>query len=136
MDDPWHRVAVVRRKIDRVGSVPLHPITPICTVFMRYPCGHGLGQKYRAQGEAIAKDRLLIAFRLRLRNRIPQGRGFARSVKASEKRKRHTSADVHPDLVEQARVEVDRRPTPIEPEKFDLEDSEVAELSTEAANGI
>ena len=136
MDDPWHRVAVIRSKIDGMGGVLLHPGTPICMIPWRYPCGHGLSKKYRAQGEAVAKDRFLIVLRLRLRNSFAQGCRFTRSIKAGEKRKRHTSADVHPDLIKQARVEVDCRPTPIEPEKFDLKDSEVAELSTEAANGI
>ena len=136
MDNPWHRVAVVRGKIDGVGGVLLHPGTPICTILMRYPSGHGLSKKYRAQSEAVAKDRLFIVLRLRLRNCIAQGCGLTRGVEAGKKRKRHTPADVHPDLIKQAWVEVDCRPTPIEPEKFNLENSEVSKLSTEAANGI
>src|SRR5258706_7764294 len=136
MDDPRNRVAVVRGKIDRMGGVLLRPGTPICAILMRYPCSHGLSKKYRAQGESVAKDCLFIVLRLRLRDCIAQQCGLTRGVKAGEKRKRHTSADVHPDLTKQARVEVDCRPTPIEPKKFDLEDTEVTELSTEAANGI
>src|SRR3984893_2870938 len=92
MDAPWPGVVVVRRKIDGVGGVLLRPATPVCAILIRYPCGHGLSKKYRAQGEAIAKDRFLIDLRLRLRNSLAQGYGFTRGVEAGEKRKRHTSA--------------------------------------------
>ena len=43
-------------------------------------------------------------------------------------------ADVHSDLAKQPRVEVYCRPTSVKPEKFDFEDSEVAEFSTESTD--
>src|SRR5882724_422121 len=133
MDNPWNRVAVVRNKIDGVGSVLLDPRTPICAILARYPPGNSLAKKYRAYGKTVQKDRFFIVFSLRLRNGIAQRCGLTCGVKAGEKRKRHTSADVHADLIKQARVEVDCGPAPIELKKFDFEDSEITKLSTEAA---
>src|SRR5882757_4965317 len=134
MDYPGNWVAAISGKVDGVGRVLPDPGTPIRAILMRYSSGDGLGKQYRAQRKAIAKDNSLIVLRLRLPDCFAQGCGVTSSVKAGEKRKRHTPADVHPDLIKQARVEVDNRPTPIEPKKFDLEDAEVTEFSTEAAN--
>jgi len=61
---------------------------------------------------------------------------MTRGVEACEKRKRHSAVNVHPHLVKEAWVEVDRYPVPIEPEKFDLEDPKITELSAKAENRI
>ena len=114
----------VRGKIDSIGSMLLYPGPPICPILVRYPSGDGLSKKYRAQCEAIEKDNSLIVVRLRLPDCFAQGCGVTSSFQAGEKRKRHTPADVHTDLIKQPWVEIDDRPSPFEPKKFNLENSE------------
>src|ERR1700722_11609978 len=128
MDESRYRVRRVRGKIDGVGSMPLDPVAPIQAILVRNPCGHTSSKKYCSQREAVEKDRLLILLRLGICNCFAQRFELTCNIKAGKKRKRHTPADVHPDLVKQAWVEVDCRPTPIGPKKLDFEDSEIAEF--------
>jgi hypothetical protein len=103
---------------------------------MRYSPCDSLRKKKRAQGKSIAKDNSLTLLHLRLPDCFAQGSSVTSSVKARKERKRHTSAYVHPDLIKQARVKVDNRPTAIEQNKLNLEDSKVFQFSTKAANCI
>ena len=125
MNYPRNWVTTVRCKVDGVGRVLSNPDPPICPILVRYSSGDGLSKKHRAQRKAIAKDNSLIVVRLRLPDCFAQGCGVTRSVEAGEKRKRHTPADIHTDLIKQAWVEIDDRPAPFEPKKFNLENSRI-----------
>src|SRR5579883_1667982 len=110
--------------------MPLYPVAPMYPILRRNPPGHGFRKKDRSQCEAVEKGRLLAALFLRFRYCLAQSGRLVRIIEAAKKGQWHTPSDVHSDLAKQARIEVDCRPTRSEPEKFNLEDSEISELST------
>ena len=96
-----------------------------------------LREQYRAQGEAVKEHRSQTDILLvRLLDGVPQGGRVARGVEAGQKRKRHSTANVQPDLTEHARIEVDRSPMSLEPDEFDLEHPEVIQLATKLINRV
>jgi hypothetical protein len=137
MDNSWHSVIGVHSIIDRMIGAPLHPAAPIGPVTSRNAPGYRASQKYCVKREyIIERGREIPVVGLRLLDRGLQGRRLASRVKTGQQRERHPAPNVHADLIEKSWVEVNYRPLPVEPYEFDLEDSEVTEFSTKAANPI
>src|SRR5437868_5946103 len=105
-----HGVAWVRRDVKGMRGMLAFPVAPIGPMRTGYPADQGLSKEDRVQRKTIVKDRLFVLPRLRLCHGFTQSNGVTRRFQASKKRKRHASADVHSDLIEQARVKIDGSP--------------------------